>query len=57
MKKTYCAYCGELLEDGCTCERDAVEETQQVIEDYENSPETHLGWAQQDLIDSYRRER
>ena len=54
MKKNYCTYCGKLLEDGCTCKR---EEAQQAIEDYENSPETHLGWAQRDLIDSYRRER
>ena len=29
----------------------------QIIDDYENDPETWLGWSQQDLIDSYRRER
>lgn len=28
-----------------------------VIEQYENDPMVHEGWAQQDLIDSYRRER
>lgn len=56
MKKVYCTYCGELLEDGCTCERDAAEEMAQFIEDYENSPETQRGWTQQDLIDMRRRE-
>ena len=57
MKKTYCPYCGELLTAGCDCEREAAEAHEQFIEDYENSPETQYGWAQQDLIDSYRRER
>lgn len=57
MEKIYCCYCGELLEDGCDCERYAEEERLQFIEDYENSPETHAGWAQQDLIDMYRMER
>lgn len=30
---------------------------EQFIEDYENRPDVQAGWAQQDLIDSYRRER
>lgn len=33
------------------------EEAQEVVSEYENSPETHYGWAQQDTIDMYRRER
>lgn len=33
------------------------EHKNQVIEDYENNPWTWEGWAQQDLIDMYRRER
>ena len=61
MEKLYCSYCGELLEDGCDCERIAAEEAElrreQFIEDYENRPETQAGWAQQDLIDLRRREQ
>jgi len=33
------------------------EERERRIEEYENSPETWAGWAQQDTIDMYRRER
>jgi hypothetical protein len=57
MKPMYCKYCGELIEDGCECERLIEEEKEQFIEDYENSPETHRGWAQEDLIYNSRREQ
>lgn len=57
MKKAYCPYCGEPIENGCECERLAAEEMEQMIEIYENDPMVHEGWAQQDLIDMYRRER
>lgn len=57
MKKLYCEYCGQLLSDGCDCQREAEEAELQFIEDYENSPETQYGWAQQDLIDLQRREQ
>jgi len=57
MKKLYCGYCGELLSDGCNCKKEAAEAEAQFIEDYENSPETQYGWAQQDLIDLRRCER
>jgi len=33
------------------------EEQERFIEEYENNPMTWEGWAQQDLIDMYRRER
>jgi hypothetical protein len=33
------------------------EEHERFIEEYENDPMTCEGWAQQDLIDMYRRER
>lgn len=33
------------------------EEAQEVASEYENSHETWAGWAQQDAIDMYRRER
>lgn len=57
MEKRFCEYCGTPLEDGCDCLREAAEAREQFIEDYENSPETQYGWAQQDLIDLRRRER
>jgi cyclophilin family peptidyl-prolyl cis-trans isomerase len=57
MLKRFCQYCGTDLYDGCDCEKMAAEEMQQMIENYNNSPETHMGWAQQDTIDMYRRER
>lgn len=37
--------------------RAVEEERERRIEEYENSPETWAGWAQQDTIDMYRRER
>jgi hypothetical protein len=51
-RKQFCAYCGEKLSEGCDCEPELFD-----IEEYENSPETHAGWHQQDIIDMYRRER
>lgn len=33
------------------------EEHERFIEEYENNPMVCEGWAQQDLIDMYRRER
>ena len=57
MKKTHCQYCGRPVQENCYCEKFAQEEGERFIEDYNNSPETQLGWAQQDLIDSYRREQ
>lgn len=43
----------ELLEE--LTRRD--EERLSFIEHYENDPATYEGWTQQDLIDTYRRER
>jgi hypothetical protein len=57
MKKKFCEYCGTPVEEGCDCLRELAEEREQFIEDYENSPETQYGWAQQDLIDLRRREQ
>jgi hypothetical protein len=57
VKKLFCQYCGELLENGCNCERELAEAHEQFIEDYENSPETQRGWAQQDLIEMHRMEQ
>lgn len=54
----------ECREQGMTAEeaeteyfRVVEEERERRIEEYENSPETWAGWAQQDVIDMYRRER
>jgi hypothetical protein len=57
MQLQYCPYCGKHLNEGCTCEADAAEIHNRFVEDYENRPDVQAGWAQQDLIDSYRRER
>lgn len=57
MKKNFCPYCGEPLENGCDCQRLAIEENEQMIEDYENDPIIQYGYYQQDIIDMYRRER
>jgi len=57
MVEIYCPYCGTKLTQGCDCKMIIAENAAQAKEDYLNSPETHRGWAQQDLIDSYRRER
>lgn len=57
MKKPYCSYCGELLENGCECAREAAEAEVEFIEEYENRPSTLAGWAFEDQIEMMRRER
>ena len=56
VKKMYCAYCGGLLSDGCSCEeeclRELAEQEEGLIEEYENRPETQLGWVFDDLMDT-----
>lgn len=37
--------------------RDLAEQEVEFIEAYENDPRVQYGWAQQDLIESYRFER
>ena len=57
MKKLYCSYCGDLIENGCECERYAAEELEERIKDYYNDPMVNEGFRQQATIDMYRRER
>ena len=57
MKEKYCAFCGSPLEDRCNCLREMAEAEAQFIEDYNNSPETMAGWANEDLIYNSRREQ
>ena len=57
MKKMFCEYCGELLSNGCDCHLALEELAKSALEDYYNDLEVQRGWAQQDLIDTYRRER
>ena len=57
MKKLYCPYCGELLEDGCTCEQDAAEYADQLVEELEERQERSGFYAFQDMMEMYRRER
>jgi len=55
MKRQFCPYCGEPLENGCDCEREAAEAEAELVEELE---ERELMYApQQDLIDMYRYER
>lgn len=57
MLKRFCPYCGELLEEGCDCAREAAEAEEEFIEEYENRPETLAGWAFEDRLEMMRRER
>jgi hypothetical protein len=57
MKKMFCQYCGEPLENKCDCLRELAEAEAEFIEDYENRPDVQYGWAQQDLIDQHFYER
>ncbi len=56
MKK-FCAYCGSKLEERCNCEFYRSTAIAEELENYDNDLEIQAGWAQQDLIDSYRREQ
>lgn len=51
MKKSFCPYCGEPLENGCDCERIAAEEAEWKRKEYEDDPIVQYGWYQQDIID------
>ena len=55
MKKMFCPYCGELLENSCDCEREAAEAEADLIEKLEER-QMMTEW-QQDLIDMHRYER
>lgn len=60
MKKAYCPYCGEPLENGCDCERILTEvdrQWEEWMDEYESRLDVNYGWHQQDIIDMYRRER
>lgn len=57
MKKAYCPYCGEPLENGCDCEQMTAEAEAQWMDEYESRLDVNYGWYQQDIIDMYRRER
>ena len=56
MKRKFCEYCGELLENKCDCLYELSLYEEELIDELENRPETQLGWRQQDLIDMRRRE-
>ena len=57
MLKRYCPYCGEPLENGCDCEREAAEEAQARIEELEECQHDSGFYPFQDLMEMYRRER
>ena len=56
MEKTFCPYCGDLLANGCNCEAEAERQRVEWLDEYNSRPDVCAGWAQQDLIDLYRRE-
>ena len=55
MKKRYCPYCGQLLDERCGCEREVAEAEAELIEELEER-QLHTAW-QQDLIDMHRYEQ
>ena len=57
MKKIYCPYCGELLENGCDCEREAFEEHERFVEEVEERQHKSGFYAFQDMLEMYRNER
>lgn len=57
MKKEYCPYCGDLLEHGCNCEREAAEYEEERIEELEERQHQSGFYAFQDLMEMYRNER
>lgn len=57
MKKLYCQYCGELLEDGCNCEREIAEYEAEQIEEIEERQHQSGFYAFQDAMEMYRNER
>jgi hypothetical protein len=56
IKKQYCPYCGNHIDDGCECEKEISLSRAEFIEEYENRPDVLQGWRQQDMIDMRKRE-
>ena len=57
MRKLYCPYCGELIENGCNCEAEAAEAEAEFIEQLEERQHKNGFYAFQDMIEMYRNER
>ena len=57
MKKLYCEYCGELLDDGCDCAREAEQEHMALIEELEERQHDSGFYAFQDTMEMMRREQ
>ena len=57
MKKLYCPYCGELLEENCNCEYEVEKERNEIIEELEERQEKSGFYAFQDILEMYRSER
>lgn len=53
MEKIYCPYCGERLENGCSCEAEAAEYAEQRIEELEERQRKSGLYAFQDLMEMY----
>lgn len=57
MEKQYCPYCGSHKSDRCQCEREAAEETAEMIEALEERQHQTGFYAFQDMMDAWRFER
>ena len=57
MKKQYCPYCGNPLENGCHCEEEAEREHEERIEELEERQHASGFYAFQDLLEMYKSER
>lgn len=56
MEKLYCPYCGSLISDGCTCEREAAEYAEALVDELEERQHASGFYAFQDTMEMYRRE-
>jgi hypothetical protein len=55
LTKKFCEFCGEKIIEGeynCFCRDNKFD-----LEEYESDLSIQAGWAQQDIIDMYRREQ
>ena len=57
MEKLYCAYCGQLLDEGCNCEQELAEQAESLLESLEDRQHQSGFYAFQDLMEMRRFER
>lgn len=57
MKKKFCQYCGEPLENRCECEKEVAEWEEEQREKLEERQHKSGFYAFQDLMETWRNER